>query len=142
MSKAENGRTVKVHYTGKLEDGSVFDSSRDREPLEFTVGEHRLIPGFEKAVEGMEVGDTKTVTIEKDDAYGPRRDDLVFEVQKGVLPEDLDPQVGQMLHYKQEDGPPVPLTITDVKESTVTLDGNHPLAGKDLTFELELVEVG
>ncbi|HSG80820.1 MAG TPA: peptidylprolyl isomerase [Gemmatimonadota bacterium] len=141
MSKARNGDTVKVHYTGKLTDGSVFDSSADREPLEFTLGQQQLIPGFEGAVEGMAVGDKKTVKIEADEAYGQHRDELVFEVQRGVLPEDIDPEVGQMLHYQQEDGTPVPLTITGVSEETVTLDGNHPLAGKELTFDLELVEI-
>lgn len=141
MSKAKNGDTVKVHYTGKLNDGTVFDSSADREPLEFTLGQQQLIPGFESGVEGMAVGDKKTITIAPDDAYGQHRDELVFEVQQGVLPDDIDPEVGQMLHYQQEDGTAVPLTITGVSEESVTLDGNHPLAGKELTFDLELVEI-
>ena len=141
MSNAKNGDKVKVHYTGKLNDGTVFDSSADSDPLEFTLGQRQLIPGFESAVDGMAVGEKKTIQIQPDDAYGPHRDELVFEVQRGVLPDEIDPEVGQMLQYQQEDGTAVPLTITGVSEGSVTLDGNHPLAGKELTFELELVEI-
>ncbi len=141
MTNATNGDTVKVHYTGRLNDGSVFDSSDGREPLEFTLGQRQVIPGFESALEGMAVGDQKTVQIEPDDAYGQHRGELVFEVQRGVLPESVDPEVGMTLHYEQQDGTPIPLTITAVSEMTVTLDGNHPLAGKELTFDLELVEI-
>ncbi|HYW35782.1 MAG TPA: peptidylprolyl isomerase [Balneolaceae bacterium] len=141
MAKAKNGDTVKVHYTGKLNDGSVFDSSQDREPLEFTLGEGQLIPGFEKAVEGMEVGDNTTVEIPSDEAYGERRDDLELEVAKNELPGDIDPEVGMQLQMKQqESGQAIPVQITAVEDEKVKLDANHPLAGKDLTFDIELVE--
>jgi peptidylprolyl isomerase len=141
MVRAKNGDTVRVHYTGKLEDGSVFDTSAGREPLRFAVGERSLIPGFEQAVVGMAVGESKTVEIASDRAYGPHRDDLVFEVERGALPPNVEPAVGQRFEYRPKDGTPVPLTLTDVSGSTVTLDSNHPLAGKDLTFDLELVEI-
>jgi len=141
LAKAKNGDTVKVHYTGKLNDGSVFDSSQDREPLEFTLGEGQLIPGFEKAVEGMEVGDNTTVEIPSDEAYGERRDDLELEVAKNELPGDIDPEVGMQLQMKQqESGQAIPVQITAVEDEKVKLDANHPLAGKDLTFDIELVE--
>lgn len=142
MSKVKEGDTVKVHYTGRLKDGSIFDSSEEREPLEFTLGQGQLIPGFEKAVEGMEVGDTTTVDIPSDDAYGERRDDLELEVSKSDLPDNIDPEVGMQLQMQQqEDGRAIPVQITAVEDDYVTLDANHPLAGKDLTFDIELVEV-
>lgn len=141
MVRAKNGDTVRVHYTGKLEDGSVFDTSARREPLQFTLGERSLIRGFEQAVVGMAVGESKTVEIAPDQAYGPRREDLVVEVERDVLPPDVEPAVGQRLEYSRPNGTPIPLTVTNVSESTVTLDSNHPLAGKGLTFDLELVEI-
>ncbi len=141
MLSAKNGDTVRVHYTGKLEDGTIFDTSARREPLQFTLGERSLIRGFEQAVVGMAVGESKQVRIAADQAYGAHREDLVFEVERGVLPPNVEPTVGQRLEYRQKDGTPVPLTVTDVSDSTVTLDSNHPLAGKDLTFDLELVEI-
>lgn len=142
MSKVKDGDTVKVHYTGKLEDGSVFDTSREREePLEFTLGEGQLIPGFEKAVEGMEIGDSTTVDIASDDAYGERRDDLEIEVPKSELPDNIEPEVGMQLQMQQQNGQAIPVQIIDVAEEQVTLDANHPLAGKNLTFDIELVEI-
>ena len=143
LSKVKDGDTVKVHYTGTLtEDGTVFDSSREREPLEFTLGEGKLIPGFEQAVIGMEVGDDTTVEIESDDAYGQRREDLELEVAKSDLPDNIDPQVGMQLQMQQqENGQAIPVQITAVEDDYVKLDANHPLAGKDLTFDIELVEV-
>ncbi len=141
MVRAKNGDTVRVHYTGKLEDGTIFDTSAGRDPLEFTLGERSLIRGFELAVVGMGVGESKTVEIAQDQAYGPHREDRVFEVQRGVLPPDVEPAVGQRFEYRQKDGTPLPLTVTDVSGTTVTLDSNHPLAGKDLTFDLKLVEI-
>ncbi len=142
MSKVKDGDTVKVHYTGKLtEDGTVFDSSEEREPLEFTLGEGQLIPGFEEAVIGMEVGENTTVDITSEDAYGERREDLELEVSKSDLPDNIDPQVGMQLQMQQqENGQAIPVQITDVEEEYVKLDANHPLAGKDLTFEIELIE--
>ncbi len=143
MPKVKDGDTVKVHYTGKLtEDGTIFDSSEDREPLEFTLGEGQLIPGFEEAVIGMEEGDDTTVEIASADAYGERREDLELEVAKDDLPDEVDPQVGMQLQMQQqEDGRAIPVQITAVEDDFVKLDANHPLAGKDLTFDIELVEL-
>lgn len=142
LSKVKEGDTVKVHYTGKLNDGSVFDTSREREePLEFTLGQGQLIPGFEKAVEGMEIGDSTTVEIPTDEAYGERRDDLELEVSREELPDNIEPEVGMQLQMQQQqNGKAIPVQITDVTDEKVKLDANHPLAGKDLTFDIELVE--
>ena len=134
---AESGDTVKVHYTGKLADGTVFDTSVGSEPMEFTLGEGRLIPGFEQAVTGMQVGKSKTVTIPVDEAYGQRRDELIFEVERDELPADIEPEVGMQLPTSQG-----VVTIIEVSEATVKIDANHPLAGQDLTFDIELVEIG
>jgi len=141
MVQAKSGDIVKVHYTGTLEDGTVFDTSVEREPLEFTLGQGQLIPGFEQAVIGMKVGDLKTIEIPADQAYGPHRDDLILVIERDQLPVDLDPKVGQQLQMMQADGRSIVVTITDVFETTVTIDANHPLAGKKLTFEIELVEI-
>lgn len=143
MSKVKDGDTVKVHYTGTLtEEGTVFDSSQDREPLEFKLGEGKLIPGFEKAVVGMEEGDETTVEIESGDAYGQRREDLELEVAKSDLPDNIDPEVGMQLQMQQqEDGQAIPVQITAVEDEIVELDANHPLAGKDLTFDIELIKI-
>lgn len=142
MSKVKDGDTVKVHYTGTLtEEGTVFDSSREREPLEFTLGEGQLIPGFENAVIGMEEGDDTTVEIDSEDAYGERRDDLELEVSKSDLPDNIDPQVGMQLQMQQqENDQAIPVQITAVEDDYVELDANHPLAGKDLKFDIELIE--
>ncbi len=142
MSKVKDGDTVKVHYTGKLENGDVFDSSREREPFEFTVGNKAVIPGFEKGVVGMGVGDTKTIEIPPEEAYGPKQDELVVVVNKSEFPEDITPSVGQRLQIKQQDGNPVVVTITDLTEDSVTLDANHPLAGYTLFFDVEIVDIG
>lgn len=141
MSKVKEGDTVKVHYTGTLTDGTVFDTSAEREPLEFTLGQGQLIPGFEKAVVGMDVGDSTEVEIPSDDAYGESREDLVISVPKDQLPDDVEPQVGMQLQVNQQDGQPIPVRITEVGDENLTLDANHPLAGEDLKFEIELVEV-
>lgn len=141
MSKVKADDTVKVHYTGTHVDGEVFDSSREREPLEFTMGQGMIIPGFEKALIDMSVSETKTVNIPSAEAYGERREDLVQEVPKNQLPEELKPEVGMPLMSQTPDGQEMRLTITEVKETTILVDANHPLAGKDLTFELELVEI-
>lgn len=141
MSKVKPNDTVKVHYTGKLADGQVFDSSREREPLEFTMGEGMIIPGFEKALMDMSVNETKTVNIPSDEAYGERREDLVQEVPKDQLPEEIKPEVGMPLMSQTPDGQQIRLTVTEVMDGSIVVDANHPLAGKDLTFELELVEI-
>lgn len=141
MAQAKNGDTVKVHYTGKLDDGTVFDSSHEGEPLKFKIGEEDLIPSFEDAIVGMEAGDTKTIQIEANDAYGPHRAELVFEVGRDKLPPDLQPEIGQQLQFQHPDGSVIDLMISEVSTSDVKLDANHPLAGEQLTFDLELVEI-
>jgi len=138
---AAEGDTVRVHYTGTLEDGTEFDSSRDRDPLEFVLGAGGMIPGFENAVYGMKVGETKTVTIAAAEAYGPHDEDLVMEINRDELPEEVNPTVGLQIGVTFEGGQQGLATVTEVTETTVTLDGNHRLAGKDLTFEIKLVEI-
>jgi FKBP-type peptidyl-prolyl cis-trans isomerase 2 len=140
-AQAKNDDTVQVDYTGKLGDGTVFDTSVGREPLEFTLGAGQMIPGFEKAVLGMKVGEKKTVTIPANEAYGPRSDDQIMEVPREKLPSGLTPKVGQQLGIRRQDGGTSITTITSVSDNTVTIDANHPLAGKDLTFEIELVKI-
>lgn len=141
MTRAKEGDTVRVHYTGKLEDGSVFDSSREREPLEFTIGSGQVIKGFESAVTGMTAGESKSTTLEPEDAYGPHREELLARVDKDQLPKDLDVEVGQRLQVQQADGRSLVVAVAEIADSTITLDANHELAGKTLTFDLELVEV-
>lgn len=141
MSEAKKGDKVKVHYTGKLSDGSEFDSSKDREPLEFEIGAQQVIPGFENAVVGLKPGETVKVEIPSDQAYGPKVDEMVLRVEKTQLPADFNPEVGQKFQLPQENGQNVIVTVTDLTDSHIELDGNHPLAGKDLTFDIELVEV-
>jgi peptidylprolyl isomerase len=137
----KDGDTVRVHYTGSLGDGSVFDTSVGREPLELTIGKGEVIPGFEEAVKGLQVGQTDKVTISAKEAYGSYRDDLKLVVERSQLPENLEPVVGQQLQLQRKDGQAIRVVITDISEKTVTIDANHPLAGKDLTFEIQLVEV-
>jgi peptidylprolyl isomerase len=141
MAQAQNGDLVKVHYTGKLDDGTVFDSSKDREPLEFKLGDDQLIPGFENAVAGMNAGESKTVKIAANEAYGPHRREMVVVVDRTDFPDDIDPKVGQQLRMQGPDGQELGVRVTDASEKTVTLDGNHPLAGEDLTFDIQLVEI-
>lgn len=141
MAQAKQGDTVKVHYTGKLEDGTVFDSSENREPLQFTIGEGQIIPGFEDAVIGMSEGESKTTRVPSDAAYGPHREEMVVEVDRGQFPPNLSPEVGQQLQIRQPDGQAIIVTITEISPTSATLDANHPLAGKDLTFDIELVQV-
>ncbi len=141
MTQAKHGDTVKVHYTGKLDDGTVFDSSANRDPLEFTIGSGNIIPGFERAVLGMNPGDSKTEVIPTSEAYGPYMEEMVVTIDRQQMPPDIQPEVGQQLHIQQPDGNVLPVIITDVSGSTVTLDANHPLAGEDLTFDIQLVEI-
>lgn len=143
MTTAKQGDTVKVHYTGKLEDGTVFDSSTDRDPLEFTLGTGMIIPGFEQAVLGMSPGESKTQVIAPDMAYGPYLQEMVVVVDRAQIPDEIEPEVGQQLHIQHDStGQLIPVVITDVSGSAVTLDANHPLAGEDLTFDIQLVEIG
>jgi peptidylprolyl isomerase len=141
MSQAKTGDSVKIHYTGTLDDGTQFDSSAGREPLAFELGSGQVIPGFDKAVEGMTVGDSKTVNIPAEDAYGPHHAQMVQEVPLSALPEDLTPAEGMGLQAQGPDGQQVNLVITSVQEEVITVDGNHPLAGKALNFDIELVSV-
>ncbi len=142
MTQAKSGDNVKVHYTGKLDDGTVFDSSVEREPLEFSLGSGNVIPGFEEAIVGMAPGESKTTKIPPEQAYGPQREELVITVEKEQIPTDLSVAVGQQLQISQNNGQVIPVIVTDVSDSKVTLDANHPLAGEQLTFDIELVEVG
>lgn len=141
MAEAQKGNTVKVHYTGKLEDGTVFDSSIDREPLEFTLGNGNMIAGFEKAVLGMVEGDSVSTNIPYQEAYGEKRKEMVVTIPKTEVPPNINPEVGQQLSLKQQDGTDVPVVVTEVDSEKITLDANHPLAGKNLIFDIELVEV-
>jgi peptidylprolyl isomerase len=141
MSQAKTGDTVKIHYTGTLDDGTQFDSSNGRDPLEFTLGSGQVIPGFDKAVEGMAVGDEKSVNIQPEDAYGPRNDQMVQDVPKSALPDDLEPEEGMGLQARGQDGQVLNLTVVAVGEDSITVDGNHPLAGQNLNFDIQLVEI-
>jgi len=146
MSKAKNGDTVKIHYTGKLADGMEFDTSKGSDPLSFTMGKGEVIPGFENAVVGLAVGDSRTVEITSDQAYGPHRDEMVIEAKRSEMPEGLELKLGRQLEGRSEAGEgqeaqQVLFTITGITDDMVTLDANHPLAGKDLTFDIELVEI-
>jgi len=137
----DNGKTVKVHYTGTLDDGTVFDSSEGRDPIEFEIGAGNVIPGFEEAVKEMAVEETKTVTIPCAEAYGEYREDMCGEFPREQLPDDITPEVGMQLAMQTPEGE-MPVRVTALSDDTLTLDANHPLAGRDLTFELTLVAVG
>jgi peptidylprolyl isomerase len=141
MAQVKKGDTVKVHYTGKLNDGTVFDTSINREPLMFTIGQGNMIPGFEQAVLGMSVGDSKVANIPSTEAYGEKKDEMMVDVPRTQVPANIEPEVGMQLAVQQPDGSSIPVTITEVSEEKIVLDANHPLAGKDLIFEIELVEI-
>ncbi|MFD2914825.1 FKBP-type peptidyl-prolyl cis-trans isomerase [Psychroserpens luteus] len=141
MSQVKENNTIKVNYTGKLSDGQVFDSSEGREPLEFTLGQGQLIPGFEKGVIDMKLNEKKTITIAKEEAYGDINAALIQEVNKSELPQDVEPKVGMGLVSKTPDGREMNLLVVEVKEESIVIDGNHPLAGKELIFDLEVVEI-
>ncbi len=142
MAQAQQGDTVKIHYTGKLEDGSVFDSSEGHDPLEFTIGSGQVIPGFEEAVTGMAGGDKKEVTIPADKAYGQRNEEMIVQTPRDQIPADINPEVGQRLQIPGPGGETFIVQVTEVTDDYVTLDANPPLAGKDLTFAIELVSIG
>ena len=139
---AQSGDNVKIHYTGTLDDGSVFDSSEGRDPLGFTLGSGQVIQGFDDAVTGMEVGESKTVRIPANEAYGEARDDLVLEMPRDQVPPDVEIELGMQLSVQQQNGQAVPVTVVEISDKTVKLDANHALAGKALTFALELVSAG
>lgn len=142
MAQAKLGDTVRVHYTGKLDDGTVFDSSSNGDPLEFTIGDGNIIPGFEKAVVGMSPGDQKTEVIPAEQAYGEHREEMVVVVDRAQMPPEMQPEVGQQLEIRQPSGETIPVVVTDISEADITLDANHPLAGEDLVFDIQLVEIG
>lgn len=141
MQKVQSGDKVKIHYHGTLKTGEIFDSSKDREPLEFTVGSGQVIKGFDEGVKGMHTGEKKTVEISVDDAYGEKNNEMIFEFPKDQFPADVHPEVGQQLMMSNGSGQSFPVTITEIKENSILLDANHPLAGQDLIFDLELVEI-
>jgi peptidylprolyl isomerase len=141
MATVKQGDVVAVHYTGKLSDGTIFDTSYNRAPLQLKVGEGKLIAGFEKAVIGMNKGEKKTVVIPPAEAYGQRQDAAVVEMERKNLPAGYEPRVGQRIELEQEDNKSFLVTVTAVTENAITVDANHPLAGKDLTFEIELVSL-
>jgi peptidylprolyl isomerase len=141
MAQARTGDKVKIHYTGKLTDGTVFDTTSERGPMEFTIGEGRLIPDFEQAVIGMTPGESKSFQVASENAYGPHRDEMVMTIARKDIPEGLNPQVNQKLQVQQSDNQPFVVTVTEVSEEGITLDANHPLAGKDLVFDIQLAEI-
>ncbi len=141
MQQVKNGDTVKVHYHGKLTDGTTFDSSEGREPLEFEVGSGAVIAGFDTGVTGMAVGDKKTIHIPVDEAYGAKQDDLFMEFPIDRFPPEMKPEVGMQLNMSDGQGRNFPVVIAEVREDTVVLDANHPLSGEDLVFDLELVDI-
>jgi len=141
MAKARTGKKVKIHYTCKLHDGTVVESSRRREPVELMLGQGQLLPDLEEAVEAMEPGQTETVVVPADQAHGPRRDELIREIPLSEFPNHAKPQVGQEIECERSDGEVTTVAVAAVSASSVTIDGNHPLAGKDLVFDLELFEL-
>jgi FKBP-type peptidyl-prolyl cis-trans isomerase 2 len=141
MTEAKSGDTVKVHFTGTLIDGTQFDSSRGQEPLEFTLGQGHMITGFEEAVVGMKPGENKTITIVSGEAYGERNEAMVQEVPRSAIPAEIELAEGMLLQAQSPDGETLRFTVADFNDEAVTVDGNHPLAGRDLTFELELVQI-
>lgn len=141
MTTAQTGATVRVHYTGSLSDGTVFDSSEGRDPLAFTIGQGQIIPGFEEAVVGMAEGESKTVTVPPEKAYGPHMPERVAVLEPGDFPPGIRPMVGHRYRIPRPDGLAIEVQVTEVTESSVTLDGNHPLAGKPLTFAITLVSI-
>ena len=140
MAEAKHGDTVKVHYTGRLDDGNVFDTSADRDPLEFTIGAGQVIQGFDQLVMGLSPGEARTQKIAAEHAYGPHLKEMEVEVPRAEIPEKMNPKVGDQ-YQLQGDGQTIRVLVTSVSETSVTMDGNHPLAGKDLTFDVSLVEI-
>lgn len=140
--EAKNGDLVKVHYTGKLVNGEEFDSSAGRDPLEFTVGKGQMIRGFDEAIPGMKVGDKKTINIAPEEAYGARSEEAIIEFPKKNVPADMKLEAGMPLTLSNQEGQPVPVIIVEIKEDAIILDANHFLAGEELVFDIELVEIG
>ncbi len=141
MAQAKTGDIVKVHYTGKLDDGRVFDSSLEQEPLEFTIGQDQVIPGFEKAVIGLSPGESTNTSIPKDQAYGERDEGRIMEIERSEFPDDIKLEINQQLQVNEPNGDDIIVTVTEISDSSVTLDANHPLAGHNLNFDIQLVEI-
>lgn len=141
MTQAKSGDTVSIHYTGKLADGTIFDSSVDQDPLTFTLGKGELIEGFEEGVNGMTIGEKRTITITPDKGYGERSEEMVITLPSSQIPADIKPEVGLQLQLTSEDGQPFVMQVVEMTEENITLDGNPPLAGHTLTFDLELVAI-
>ena len=141
MSQVKEYNTIKVNYTGKLSNGQIFDTSEGKEPIEFILGQGRLIPGFEKGLIDMKLNEKKTIEIAKDQAYGDVNDNLIQEINKAELPQDMEPKVGMGLVSKSPDGKEINLMVVEVKDESIVIDGNHPLAGHDLIFDVEVVEI-
>ncbi len=141
MVQVKDGDIVKVHYTGKLRDGEQFDSSNGREPLEFTVGAGQMIKGFDAAMPGMKVGEKKTINILPEDAYGVKDEQAMIEFPKENIPKEMKPEIGMKLQLRNESGQPFPVIIAEIKDDIIVLDANHSLAGKELVFDIELVEI-
>ena len=141
MAKAKIGDKVKVHFTGSLEDGSIFGSTVDEEPFEFTIGEKNMLPGFESAVIGMQKGDTKTITLAPEEAYGPHKKELEQVMDRSGFPKEINLEIGKTLRIRTEDGKYAVVTIKDFTEDNIVIDENDPLAGKTLTFKIELVDI-
>jgi len=141
MAMVVTGNKVKIHYTGTFDDGEVFDTSREAEPLEFEVGSGQVIPGFDNAVIGMKIGEKKQVRVPEEEAYGPYNQEMVFDADPNQFEEGLNPEVGQQFQTEMEDGTPLLLTVKSVDDGKILLDANHPMAGKTLNFDLEVVEI-
>jgi len=141
MATAKQGNSVKVHYHGTLSDGTVFDSTYEESPMDFTLGEGEIIPGFEEAVDGMDEGEKKSITVEPERAYGEYNDQGVVQVPRENLPEDIQPEEGMMLQLNTPEDQVVYVTVTEIDDQNVTLDANHPLAGKTLNFDIELIQI-
>ena len=141
MAQAKAGDKVRVHYKGQLSDGTIFDSSLEREPIEFNLGQDTVIPGFEDAVIGMEAGESKDVSIPPEEGFGEYSEDLVVNIEKTILPPEINPELGMQLEVSSEEETPRVFTIADIAEDSITLDGNHPLAGKEIAFKITLLEI-
>ncbi len=141
MSKAKEGDRVKVYFTGTLEDGTIFGQTHEDEPFEFNIGEKSVLPKFESAVVGMKEGENKTILIAPEDAYGPRDEERMFTVEKSEIPDHITPEIGKKIQVQTGSGEMAILTVLEVSEDKVTFDANDPLAGEELTFEIELLEI-
>jgi len=142
MSQAKSGDKVKIHYTGKLENGNIFDSTREGPPLELVIGSRTVFPELEDNIIGMTAGESRNITLQPEQAFGPKRVELIVQIDSGILPAEITPEIGMQLQNKQPDGKLINVIITDIKDNAITLDANHPLAGQAVILDIELVEIG